>query len=230
MQTALPLDSLLSKITDPREQDQLRHPLPALLKLVLLGKLCGRVTLKAAWRLSRRLSPPQLLRLGFTGGTAPCYSTVTETIRMIDADELRLVFATAVRGFGFEDEEAIAVDGKALRGSADEEHRAVKLLSAFCARLSGIIGEVEVPEDHNEITAMLDLLDRVDVEGFILTGDAAFAQKNICDKAVEKKADFVFTVKENQPTLKRRITAAAEAAEASLSPSGKPQNQRRKQV
>lgn len=227
MPPALSLDMLLNKITDPREQDQLRHPLPALLRLIILGKLCGRVTLKAAWRMAKRLSPELLVRLGFVQGKAPCYSTVTETFKQIDPHEIRLVFATAVRGFGLENDEIIAFDGKALRGTHEEEHQAMKLLSAFCSRLQGIIGEVEVPEKHNEITAMLDLLETMDLEGIIATGDAAFAQKNICDKIVAKKGDFVFTVKENQPTLKARIAAATGAFEASLSPSGAARNQRR---
>lgn len=51
-----------------------------------------------------------------------------------------------------------------------------------------------------------------------MTYDAIFAQKNICNKIVEKKADFVFTVKDNQKSLKNIIAAATKVAEASLSP------------
>jgi predicted transposase YbfD/YdcC len=217
---ALSIDYTLSRICDPRIGNRLEHSLPSLLKLVLLGKLCGRMTLKAAWRLAKRLPAATLTRLGFASGKAPCYSTITETLKQLDADEVRLVLATAVRGFGMEDEEAVAVDGKALRGSGDDESPAVKLLAAFCTRLQGVIGEVPVPDGSNEIQAMMDLLDAVDLEGMIITGDAAFAQKKICNKIVEKKADFVFTAKDNQKALKVGIKAATEAAEASLSPSG----------
>ena len=224
---ALSIDYTLSQIYDPRLGSRLDHPLSSLLKLVLLGKMCGRVTMKEAWRMAKRMPSQTLKQLGFAAGKAPCYSTITETIKQLDADEVRLVFATAVRGFGLENEEAIAIDGKTLRGSGEDESPAVKLLAAFCHRLQGVIGEVQVGDDTNEITAMLDLLDRIDLEGMIITGDAAFTQKKICEKIVEKKADFVFTVKDNQPTLKARIKAATEAAEASISPSGNTRHRRR---
>jgi predicted transposase YbfD/YdcC len=176
--------------------------------------------------MAKRLPSATLGQLGFRAGKVPCYTTITETLKQLDADEVRLVFATAIRGFGLEDEEAISIDGKALRGSGDDESPAVKLLAAFSNRLSGVIGEVPVPDGSNEIQAMMDLLDAVDLQGMILTGDAAFTQKKICDKIVEKKAEFVFTVKDNQPTLKARIKAATEAAEASLSPSGQSRHRR----
>jgi len=227
---ALSIDYTLLQISDPRIGNRLSHSLPSLLKLVLLGKLCGRVTLISAWRMAKRLPSEALKQLGFKAGKAPCLSTITETLKQLDADEVRLVFATAVRSFGTEEEEAIAVDGKALCGSADDDAPAVKLLAAFCTRLQGVIGEVKVPEGSNEIQAMLDLLDAVDLEGMILTGDAAFAQKKICDKVKEKGADFVFTAKDNQKVLKARIKAATEAAEASLSPSGESRHRRREPV
>jgi len=222
----LTISDFLSRIPDPRIGNRLEHSLCSLLKLILLGKLCGRVTVKSAWRMAKRLESETLIRLGFPAGKAPCYTTLTETLKRVDANDVRLVFATAVRGVGVGVEEVIAVDGKALRGSANDEHLAVKLLAALSTRLQGVIGEVPVPEGSNEITAMLDLLDRVDLAGMILTGDAAFAQKNICDKVNEKKADFVFTVKENQPTLHARIEAATGAAAAALSPSGTPHHRR----
>ena len=142
MQTSLSIDTVFSKIRDPREQGQLVYPLAGLLKLVLLGKLYGRVTLISAWRMAKRLPSTALGQLGFKEGKAPCLSTVTETLKQVDADEVRLVLATAVRGFSCEDGEAVSVDGKALRGSGDDESPAVKLLAAFSHRLSGVIGEV----------------------------------------------------------------------------------------
>lgn len=214
----LSIDAVLGRISDPRVCGQVEHALPALLKLILLGKLCGRVTLKSAWRMSRRLPKSVLKRLGFVDGRAPCYSTVTETFKALDADEVRLVLATAVRGLGLEDGDAVAIDGKVLRGSGHDEAAAVTLLAAFSTRLEGVIGEVQVGDDTNEITAMLDLLDQVDVAGLVLTGDAAFAQKKICRKINDKNADYVFTVKDNQKTLRKRIKATTNAAKASLSP------------
>jgi DDE_Tnp_1-associated/Transposase DDE domain len=220
MHMALGLDILLGKIRDPRQRGKVSHPLPALFKLVMLGKLCGRMTLKSSWRMGKRLPSSSLKRLGFRDGIAPCYTTLTELFKAVDADEVRLVLATSVRGLTLPEAEVIAVDGKTLCGSGDDTTVPVKLLAAFSARLQGIIGEVPVPQGNNEITALLDLLDKVDVAGMIVTGDAIFAQREICSKVVQKKADFVFTVKDNQKALRQRIQAATGTADAALSPSG----------
>lgn len=56
-------------------------------------------------------------------------------------------------------------------------------------------------EKTNEITAVLELLDLIDVEDAIVTADAMSCQKKIVSKIVEKKVDYVIAVKENQPTL-----------------------------
>lgn len=219
----LSIQSVFSKITDPRHPSYVEHSLPCLLTLIMLGKFCGYHTLKSVFRMGRRLPKDLLLRIGCKQGIAPSYTTFTKTIQQVDADEVRLVFASAVRGFGLEQDDAVAIDGKALRGSGSHEDGllATRLLAAFNTRLKGIVGEVLVPENSNEITAMLDLLDKVDVSGMIITGDAIFAQKAICDKIVEKKADFVFTVKNNQATLNHKIERLTNGAELGFSPRDK---------
>lgn len=216
----LNIQQTFSKITDQRHASYVDHPLPALLTLVMLGKFCGKHTLKSTFRMARRLPKKILLRIGCKQGKAPAYTTFTKTMQALDANEVRLVFATAVRGFGLWQDEVVAVDGKALRGSGSHEDGllATRLLAAFSTRLQGVIGEVVVGENSNEITAMLDLLDKVDLSNMIITGDAIFTQKEICNKIVEKNADYVFTVKDNQARLRNKIERLINAAEAGFFP------------
>ena len=69
-----------------------------------------------------------------------------------------------------------------------------------------VIAQVRVPEKTNEITSVEPLLSEVDVRGVIVTGDAMFAQTKIAKHLVEEKgADYVFTVKDNQPGLRESI-------------------------
>jgi len=217
------IQETFSKITDPRFKSFVDYPLPALFTLIMLGKFCGNHTLKSTFRMARRLPKEVLLRIGCKQGKAPAYTVFTTTMQAIDAHEVRLVFASAVRGFGLEEDEVVAVDGKALRGSGSHEDGllATRLLAAFSTRLQGVIGEVVVGENSNEITAMLDLLDKVDLSNMIITGDAIFTQKEICNKIVEKNADFVFTVKDNQARLRNKIERLINAAEAGFSPANK---------
>ena len=95
----------------------------------------------------------------------------------------------------------VAIDGKTIRGSGNTQHSAYHVVSAFVAENEITLGEIAVEEKSNEITAVPELLDIIDVEDAIVTADAMSCQKKIVSKIIEKKADYVIAVKENQPTL-----------------------------
>lgn len=95
----------------------------------------------------------------------------------------------------------VAVDGKTIRGSGNEKHKAYHVVSAFVAENQITLGEVVVEEKSNEITAVPALLDLIDVDGTIVTADAMSCQKEITKRISEKKADYVLGLKENQPAL-----------------------------
>lgn len=95
----------------------------------------------------------------------------------------------------------IAVDGKTIRGSANNEHKAYHVVSAFVSENQLTLGEVTVNKKSNEITAVPELLDLIDIEGAIVTADAMSCQKKIVSKIVEKEADYVIAVKGNQHVL-----------------------------
>ena len=83
--------------------------------------------------------------------------------------------------------EIIAIDGKTIRGSADGTLRALHVVSAFVADTQITLGRLAVPEKTNEITAIPELLDAIDVSGVIVTADAMACQKKIVEKICKKK-------------------------------------------
>ena len=95
----------------------------------------------------------------------------------------------------------IAVDGKTICGSGNDSHRAYHVVSAFVAENQITLGEITVEEKTNEITAVPQLLDLVDVKGSIVTADAMSCQKTIVEKIIEHGADYVIGLKLNQPAL-----------------------------
>jgi len=95
----------------------------------------------------------------------------------------------------------IAVDGKTIRGSKSATHKAYHVVSAWVAENQITLGEIAVDEKSNEITAVPELLDMLDVEGCIITADAMSCQKEITKKITEKKADYVLGLKGNQSSL-----------------------------
>jgi hypothetical protein len=96
----------------------------------------------------------------------------------------------------------IAIDGKTLRGSHKGAQKAIHLLSAVIHKEGVVFAQEQVDEKTNEIKHVKPLFENIDIEGSVVTADALHTQKDFANYLLEeKKADYVFTVKDNQPTL-----------------------------
>lgn len=107
--------------------------------------------------------------------------------------------------------EGLSLDGKSCRGSFDGLSKAVHLLSVVAQELGLTIAQSAVPnggEDKtNEHKTSLKLLKGLVLEGRIVTGDAMFCHRDVCEEILERKGEYFLFVKENQPTLLRDIQA-----------------------
>jgi hypothetical protein len=103
---------------------------------------------------------------------------------------------------------ALALDGKTLRGSRDgKDGRAVHLLAAVVHGSGEVVAQTPVDGKTNEITRVAPLLGELDIRGAVVTADALLTQRQIARHVVEDKhADYVFTVKDNQATLRKDIS------------------------
>jgi predicted transposase YbfD/YdcC len=99
----------------------------------------------------------------------------------------------------------IHIDGKTIRGSAGQGQNGVHIVSAWVSAQNMVLGQVKTGEKSNEITAIPELLETLEVNGDTITIDAMGCQTDIAAKIREKEADYVLSVKENQPTLYREI-------------------------
>ena len=95
----------------------------------------------------------------------------------------------------------IAFDGKTMRGSKGENSCGFHVLSAFLTDAQIVLGEVTCDEKSNEITAIPELLDTINVEGSIVTIDAMGTQTKIASKIIAKKADYCLALKGNQSSI-----------------------------
>ena len=112
----------------------------------------------------------------------------------------------------------IALDGKTLRGSGDGDEKPVHFLSAVVHESGTVVAQESVGEKTNEIPHAKTVLEGVDLAGTTVTADAMHTQKKLARFLVEEKeADYVFTAKDNQPTLLEEIKALHEG---DFSPSG----------
>lgn len=96
----------------------------------------------------------------------------------------------------------VNIDGKTICGSKNKSHKAYHVVSAWVSEHQITLGEVVVEEKSNEITAIPQLLDLIDVEGATVTIDAMGTQTKIVQKIVEKKAEYCLALKGNQSNLR----------------------------
>lgn len=132
----------------------------------------------------------------------PSHDTFLRIFALLDSKAFRQAFIEFVQSLSEKDKKVIALDGKSMRGTKGKNaHSALHLLNAYCVENQLCIGQVEMLEKSNEITAAPILLDMLDLEGGIVTADALLCQKDIAKKIRNKKADYVLALKGNQGTL-----------------------------
>jgi len=200
------LFELLGEVADPRKRRGIRHSVATVLALGTCAKLCGARSIEAIAQWAEDLPEETLRRFGCRRGRAPSEPTFRRLFGRLSPGELDrrvgtwLARRTPIEGKG------VAIDGKTVRGSRDGEEAAVHLVGAVVHDEGVVVAQTRVAEKGNEITSVEPLLGGLDMEGAVITGDAIFTQKDIASYLVEQKnADYLFTVKDNQPTLKQDI-------------------------
>jgi hypothetical protein len=106
----------------------------------------------------------------------------------------------------------VAMDGKSLCGTLSEYGQAIHLLSLLDQQTGFTLRQLEVPGKTNEHKAALALLKSLVLKGRLITGDAIFCQRDLCQQIVDDDGHYFFLVKDNQPALKQAIQAEFEPA------------------
>jgi hypothetical protein len=163
-----------------------------------------------------------LYSLGFTTRWGLCKATYSRVFRRIDIAAFEAVVTEwLLSRIDPEKLRQLAIDGKTLRGSRDGELPAVHLVALYAVEAGAVLGQLCVDAKTNELKAGLELLGVVPLEGCLVTGDAMFANREVCDKIIKGGGDYLLTVKDNQPTLHADIKAAfAEPGEGLSPPAG----------
>ena len=219
------LYDILYEIPDPRDSRGRVYSLASILTLVATAMLCGCRSLGAIaeWGLNYNHLAPEL---GFgrrardgTRYRTPCISELHTVLAALSAPvfEAALTRWILAQGVTDLDQRLVAIDGKTLRGSQGHQLPGVHLLAAYCLDVEAVIAQLAVPGKTNEHKTALELLKLIPLKGTLITGDAAFTQRDLCAAVVQGEGDYFLTVKDNQPTLEADIRAAFSPA---FSPSG----------
>jgi hypothetical protein len=197
---------MLSSVSDHRRPEGKRYPLASLLLIAIAAFLSGRRDQLGIVRWGRRLSREALASIGISRGRVPAPSVWCELFQGLDVVSLERILGSWVQGGQAAGH--VAIDGKRLRGSATALSPGAHLVAAFSASLEGVIGQLRMEPEANEITAALRLLKTLPLKDVIVTGDAMFTQREICRVIKDGGGDYFFTVKDNQPALKSDVALA----------------------
>src|SRR5262249_5601120 len=171
----------LRQAPDPRRAEGKRHPLPAVLSLLVLSLLAGMRGLQGVVEFGRNLPPDVVAALGFTRTKTLAKSTLSEILRAIDIEAFeslvsRWLQAQATR-HGWT---AMAIGGKSLRGATGEQLPAVHLVAGYAHEARVVLAQLRVDSKTNEHKAALELLGLLPLAGAVVTADAMFTHADFC--------------------------------------------------
>jgi len=170
--------SVLAKIPDPRKPRGVGHRLAVVLGLAVCAVLAGARSYVAIAEWAADADAATLDGLD-AGEVVACESTFRRTLQRLDAsvfDDALGAWAQARSRPGPGGRRLVAVDGKTLRGSAQDGQPGRHLLAALDHTHGVVLGQVDVEAKTNEIPMFSTLLDRIDVAGAVVTADAMHAQ------------------------------------------------------
>jgi len=210
------LAAALAAVPDPRHPNGWRPdrsplPLVGVLQVAVAAMLGGARSLYAIaqWGQERlEEDPDALVPLGLPPGRSPSVATRHRIFKALDV----AAFEAAVGGWlatsGVDPADALALDGKTLRGIHGDAVPGVHLVAAFAHRAGAVLAPAPSPGKGQELAATKAVLGQAPLAGRLVTGDARLAQRDVCGRVVAGQGDYLLPVDDNQPALLAACQAA----------------------
>ena len=197
------IESHFANLTDPRIDRTKKHKLLDIIVIAICATICGADGFVAVQAFGKAKFDwfATFLQLPFG---IPSHDTFGRVFAALDPKQFQHCFFSWTSAVSSLCEgEIVPIDGKQLKRSYNNEDgkAAVHLVSAWSSANGLALGQVKVAEKSNEITAIPQLLDILNINGCIVTIDAMGTQKQIAKKIVEQQADYVLALKKNQGQL-----------------------------
>ena len=200
-------------LEDPRDIRGKKYKLIDILIMTIYGLLCG---LKDYVNIAdfMKLKEDYFTKLLNLENGTPSHDCLSDVFAVIDSKKFMEIFIEWTKDIvKIKTGKKISIDGKAIKSATDKINNGniPYIVSAFIGEIGISIGQVKVDDKSNEITAIPDLLDLLDLEGATITIDAIGTQEEIVNKIVDKGAHYVLPVKDNQRELKKQIKSHFES-------------------
>ena len=198
-----------NELTDTRDNRGLKHELTDCIVMSIYGILAGHYDAENIAYFLKLNEEYFINELGLEYGT-PSTDTLLRIYSLINPEEFMNIFVSWVKSIIEEKNKLlknkyklIPIDGKAIKSATDKINggNIPYVVSAFLSDLGISIGQVKVDDKSNEITAIPDLLDLIDITNSIITIDAMGCQKDITQKIIDKEGHYCLAVKNNQKLL-----------------------------
>jgi len=201
--------SYFSSLKDPRRtgKGHFYYPLDEILFLVITAVLCGADGWVSISLFGKSKKDWLRQYLPYKNGI-PSHDVLGKVFAMLDPIEFNACFVDWVNSISeLTQGEVVAIDGKTICGSANKPQgrSAFHLVSAYAAGNRLCLAQECVSEKSNEITAIPALLDMLAIQHCVVTLDAMGCQQEIAQKILDRKADYILMVKDNQPGLKEQV-------------------------
>ena len=198
-----------ASLSDPRVGPNLQYELASMLLAATAALLSNHLGVSAIAEWLAGQEEEIKRALGFDKGVTPVQSTFQRLFARLDPVALEKVLSAFFDGKEVgplrpRGSEGVAIDGKCQRGRLKfEETKGTPchLLSAFCHKSGLVLGQLALENKEAELTVAPELLGQIEWEGRVVTGDAIFCQRNLCQQVVDAGGDYLFVVKGNQPRL-----------------------------
>ncbi len=218
----------LKALRDPRRyKGRLHRKVAAIVAIAIAAMVAGNNSLCGFGQFSRQLNQLQLRSLGAsrcrkTGRwLAPSETTIRRVLQRLDPAQLDGILNDWL-GSHLKDTPicALAVDGKCARTASKINGQSIQLFSALDVQSRMVRGQRQIPSKTNEIPALKDLLADLDLRSTLVSLDALHTQKVTASFLVEQKqADYLLTVKDNQPKLMRKLARLSRSESGVFFPS-----------
>jgi predicted transposase YbfD/YdcC len=204
-------ERIFRQVPDPRAANA-RHDLLEVLVVALAAVLCGAESCAdmADFGLAKEGLLRRFLRLEHG---IPSHDTFSRVFRLLDPAAFETAFRRFMAGFAEQLAGVVAVDGKALRGAFERGQRStpLQLVNVWAAEARLAIAQRLAPK-RNEVAGALEVLELLSLDGCIVTADALHCHAAMARCILDRRADYVLALKENQSAMFADARALLEPA------------------